>query len=210
MTLSEAKDILVNRIGWRDDKTVKGFVLSAPNLLSNSGKFFQAEHTAITLENIRDCQPVRNIDAADFNSYLQDLGEQAVLQVLDDSFEKDFVQDNIFDLYPSAFDKAISLRMAIVVSELIFTSTRSNDIERLTKDFIGKLNYDIYRETVNKFANSKTYRYSMGISSRYGFEIDSVQARFGNQRNMLKTITAGANQNTIIPYFNDKHLNNFN
>lgn len=192
MTISEAKDILVERIGWRDDKTVDGFVVSTNNLTTNSGRYFQDEHSAITLKAIRDCQPITSISTDDFNSYLEQLKTQVAYQVLSAVFEKDSVNNSLFDLYPTAFDNAVSLRMVIVVSELMLTSTRYNVTERFTKDFVGKLNYDIFREAPNKFAiRGANYAHTMGIATRYGFEIASTQRRFGSQRNRIKTITKG-------------------
>jgi len=76
MTISEAKDILVDRIGWRDDETVLGFALSANNSTTVSGKFFQSEHSCVTLANIRDCQPIVNISESKFNSYLEMVGSK--------------------------------------------------------------------------------------------------------------------------------------
>ena len=206
MTLSEAKDILIDRIGWKDDKTVTGLILSANNLLSESDRFFQDEHSAITLQNIRDCQPIRNISEGDFNDYLYNLKKSAVLKVLSDVFEKDYLNDNLLTIYPTAFDEAISLRVVIDVSELIMTSTRSNSIERFTKEFVGKLNYDIYRDAPNKFAiRDLNYKYSMGITSRYAWCLVSIQRRFGEQRNQIKTITKGAVYNPYFP--NEINLN---
>ena len=73
------------------------------------------------------------------------------------------------------------------------TSSRSNKVKRFTDDFIGKLNYDVFREAPNKFAvRGSNYNHTMGISTRYGFELESCRRRFGNTRNMLKTITKGA------------------
>jgi len=192
MTISEAKDILVDRIGWRDDETVVGFALSAGNSTTVSGKFFQSEHSCVTLANIRDCQPIVNISESKFNSYLEMVREQAVVQVLDDAFEKDYINDDLLTAYPSAFDSAISLRMVVVVAELIMTNGRINKTQRFTEGFVGKLNYDIYREAPNKFAiRGANYKYSMGVATRYGFEIQSVQRRFGQQRNLIKNITKG-------------------
>lgn len=190
MTISEAKDILVNRIGWDDDKTLTGFVVTAPASTTNSGRFFQDEHNAITLENIKDTQSILDISDTDLNAFLVKLKRRAVNKVMADSFEKDFLNDDLLTAYPAGFDNAISLQMAILVSELIISSTRSNRIERLTDDFVGKLNYDIFREAPNKFAiRGANYNYTLGVATRYGFEIRSVQRRFGSQRNLLKTIT---------------------
>lgn len=199
MTLEEAKDILIDRLGWKDDKTVTGLTLSAENLTTDSGRFFQDEHSAITLANIRDCQPIPNISEADFNAYLLNLKSIAVRKVLSDVFEKDFINDRLLTSYPNAFDEAISLRMVIDVSELIMTSTRSNSTERFSKDFVGKLNYDIYRDAPNKFAiRDLNYKHTMGIATRYAWILKPIQRRFGSQRNLLKTITKGA---VFNPYF---------
>lgn len=193
MTLAEAHTVLVSRVGWRDDNTVEGFNLSAENETANSGRFFQSEHSAVTLENIRDCQPVKNISEADFNQYLENLRSDCVWQVLTDVFEKAEINEHLLGQYPTSFDNCILLRMVITVSEMIMTSSRSNKIKRFTDEFIGKLNYDIYREAPNKFAvRGNNYKHSMGISTRYGFELRSCQRRVGDVRNMLKTITKGA------------------
>ena len=121
-----------------------------------------------------------------------------------DVFEKDYVDEDVLDVYPTAFDSAISLRMVIDISELILTTTRFNVVSRLGQDFVGKLNYDIYRDAPNKFAvRGSDYKHTMGIATRYGIELKSVQRRFGTQRNLIKTITKGA---VFNPYF-PNHIN---
>jgi len=212
MTLKEAKDVLVTRIGWRQDNTVTSFLLSAPNEQTDSGRVFQSEHSAITLANIRDTQPIKSIDATAFNTYLEEIREQVVIQVLSDAFERDYLNEKVLEFYPTCFDDAISLRMVIVASEIITTTTRLNIMERFGKDFVGKLNYDIYRDAPNKFAIRQTnYKHSMGISTRYGFALDSIQRRFGDQKNRIKTITAGQviGQNEQYGYYNgwDRYRN---
>jgi hypothetical protein len=204
MTISEAKDILIDRLGWRDDKTISGFTLSAPNLITDSGRYLQAEHSSVTLENIRDCQPIVDISETDFNLHLVNLTEQVAFQVLSDVFERDFIDDNLFNLYSTSFDNLMSLRTVIVVAETIMTSTRSNRIERLGDDFVGKLNYDIFRDAPNKFAiRNLNYKHSMGITTRYAMELGSIQRRFGNQRNMIRTITKGQSFITDINELNN-------
>lgn len=192
MTISETHSAIVDRIKWRDDKTVENFNLTAPNLASATDRVFQSEHSAITLMNIRESQPVANIGSVDFNEYLENLRSDCVQQVLNDVFEKDYVDPDLLDQYPNSFDKAILLRMVINVAEMIMTSSRSNRTKRFSDDFVGKLNYDVFREAPNKFAiRGANYNHTMGISTRYGFELASCRRRFGNTRNMLKTITKG-------------------
>ena len=190
MTLTELSVELVKRIGWRADGTVERFSLSASNILSESGLDFQQEHSAVTLANIRDCQPITNISETDYQDYLEVIKLQAVNQVLNDSFERDVVNDDLLTLFPRGFDKAIMLRMVIIVAELISTSGRKNGTKRFSDEFLGRLNYDVFRSAPNKFAiRGANYNYTLGIATRYGFEIESVQRRFGTQRNLLKTIT---------------------
>lgn len=192
MNIAEALVKLIPRVGWRDDKTAEGFVLDATNLVSDSGRYFQDEHSSVTLLNIKDCQPLENIDDDDYNSHLTNMVRQVCIQVLSDVFEKDFVDDQLLILYPTAFDNIISMRMTIVAAELIMTSTRNNRTSRLTEQFVGKLNYDIFRDAPNKFAiRDLNFKHTMGISTRYEVEIMSVKRRFGGQRNLIKSITKG-------------------
>lgn len=192
MNLSEATEALENRLGWKEDKTIPQFKLLAGNLIAESGLYFQDEHSAVTLLNIRECQPVESMDDVDFNIFLKDLRKSTVRQVLNDALEKDYLDDDTFTLYPSGFDKAISLKMVIRVSEIILTGVRSNRTQRLNEGFVGKLNYDVFRESPNKFAVSRlNYQQTMGISTKYAFELSSLQRRFGQQRNILRTITKG-------------------
>lgn len=205
MTILETHTALVERIKWRDDKTLEGFTLSTSNLAIGMDRVFQTGHSAITLENIRDCQPVLNISEPDFNEYLENLRSDCVRQVLNDVFEKDYVNDNIFLIHPTAFDDCIIYRMVIIVSELIMTASRSNRIKRFGDDFVGKLNYDVFREAPNKFAiRGANYNHTLGIATRYGFELESVRRRFGQSRNLLKTITKGQ---VHEPYGNKRFWN---
>lgn len=193
MTISDTHTAILTRIGWRNDNTVDlSYPLSANNILSDSNRFFQSEHSVVTLRNILDCQPNPEMDKVEFQEYLDTMRSDVVQQVLNDVFERDYVHDDLLTLYPTAFDNVILLRMVISVSELVMTATRSNRTKRFSDDFLGKLNYDIYRETVNKFANSTSmYNHTMGIATRYSFGLQSLRRRFGDQRNLLKTITKG-------------------
>ncbi len=196
--LSDAIDQLETRLGWKNDGTLAvlsdsvDISLSANNQVSGSNRFFQDENPAVTLLNIYECQPVPRLSASGFQTFLDEFRKSAVQQVFNDAFEKDFIDDDILDLYPRAFDNAISLKMVIRVSELIMTAVRSNRNKRLSEDFVAKLNYDLYRESPNKFAVQRVnYKHTLGIASKYAFELTSVQRKFGQTRNLAKTITKG-------------------
>jgi hypothetical protein len=81
--------------------------------------------------------------------------------------------------------------MVLVVGEIIITTSRSNETSRFTDRFIGKLHTDIYRVLDNDQMASSKFRHTLGIASRYDMELRSLQRRFGQQRNLLKTITKG-------------------
>lgn len=198
MTLANAISALEKRIGWKNDWTLGelppqlSISISGDNMETDSGRYFQDEHSAVTLLNIYESQPVPSLDSSNFQTYLDDLRKSAVQQVFNDAFEKDFIDGDILELYPRAFDNCISLKMVIRVSELIMTAIRSNRIKRLSDDFVGKLNYDIYRESPNKFAVQRVnYKHTLGIASKYAYELQSLQRKFGQQRNLAKVITKG-------------------
>jgi len=192
MTVSELKDILVNRIGWGNDRT-QSFALSPDNSQSDSGRYYQEGHSMITLENILNSQPQSKIDEDDFNSYLQELQAQAVSKVCSDVFEKDYINDSLMSKYPTMFDNLLIKAMTIKVSELLLTTSRSNRIQRITEKQAAKLHHDVFRDLPDSFPeNGHLYRNSLGVSSAYAFDLSSVQRRAGVLRNQIKTITSGA------------------
>lgn len=192
MTLAEAHTTLKTRIGWKDDGTAPSIVLSSTTTQSVSGQTFNFAHPAVTIDNLLKCQPRADITSDDFNTYLIELRDECVREVLNDAFEKDYIDDNLLTTYPNGFDRAIRLKMVIMVAEIIMTSVRSNRTERFNRDFVGKLNYDLYRDAPNKFAiRDANYEHSLGVATKYGKEIRSVQRRFGDLRNVLRTVTKG-------------------
>ena len=206
MTIEETYALIATRIGWKDDKTVKGFTPSTLNQTTDSGLFFQDEHSAITLTNIHSCQPRAEISNEDFEIYLDDLRKATVRQVLKDVFSRDYVNDKLLDVYPTAFDDLISLKMTIKISELIMTAIRSNRTKRYDAQFVGKLNYDVFREAPNKFAiRGANYIQSLGISTRYDYFLAKTQRRFGDEAIRLKTITKGQVSNELYPDRYSRH-----
>lgn len=206
MTLAEAHSTLKTRIGWKDDGTLDDIVLSPTTTQTDSGAVFNTAHAAITIQNIYSVQPKKNITSQEFNDYLVELRDECVRQVLSDAFERNYLDGDVLTTYPTGFDEAIRLKMVIIVAEMIMTSIRSNRIERFNRDFASKLNYDLYRESPNKFAiRNANYEHSLGIATKYGKQIRSVQRRFGDLRNVLKTITKGQVKNELYPRDKYRH-----
>lgn len=182
-----------NRIGWKDDGTADGFILSANASLSESGRFFQDAHPAVTLLNIKSVQSVKTITTEQYNLFLEDFKRVVVERVVSDVYDGDYIPGNIHSAFPQALDKAIMLMGVIKTSEYIMTSVnRTNNVEKFSKDFISKLHYDIFREAPNKFAiRGANYAHALGITTQYSIEIESLQRRLGKPKNSLDSATAG-------------------
>jgi hypothetical protein len=194
---TEIKDILLTRVGWRQEIECP-IVVSAANLTTDSGRFFQDEHSAVSIENIKDAQRVPNISEENLNIYLSQLREQTVYQVISDVFNKKDINADEINANITMFDEVISLRMVIVVSEIIISSNRSNKNQRFANAFIDKLHFDIIGSSNVRFAvTNRNYKYSMGITSRYGVEVIDLKRFFGQQK-MLQSITRGEATNINI------------
>lgn len=189
-THTEIRDILIDRVGWRAE-IGSTFPVSATNLTTNSGRFFQDEHSCVTIDNIRASQPVVNISDADLNLFLAQLKQQSVYQVISDVFQKKDIDPDPINANITMFDQAIMLRMVIIVGEMILTSVRSNKTQRFSDDYINRLHFDIIGSSNVRFAvTNRNYKWSMGVTSRYGAEIFELKRFFGQNR-MLKSVTRG-------------------
>lgn len=182
MTYTEARDILDTRINWRDT----GGYLTAENSTTVSGRYFQDEHSAVTLENIRACQPKVDIQDGDFNTYLTQLRQSVILQVLSDVFGSESeITDKELNCNVGVFDNAISTLMVVKVMQLITTTTRSNRIETITSEFVSKLMVEL-----NGHVDAK----ALGYRGRYRFQVKELKKAL-NKQTKLKTVTAGAFSN---------------
>lgn len=194
MSLEETYQLLKNRIGWEDPPVTGLVTLSADNKLSDSGRYYQEEHSAITLKNIHSVVETVNSDSETFNKHLEALRKQAVKQVIADVFQHSEIWEAKINDNLSAFDTAISKRMAVVVLELMITSSRSNEVERISGEFANKLFYDLYGKPGNESFNPV-----IGILERYEGEMNSLRDLF-NTGNSLDVYTLNiGRKNDDIP-----------
>ena len=175
MTRTEAKDILINRIDFR----VAG---STPV----SGRFFEGEHSIVTLENVRECQPKQSITDEEFTAYLTQLKTDAIYQLLADVYVSDEVPDSILEFYPALFDNCISLLMTIRLVEMFITSSQSNRTERITKAAAQQIHFDL-NGNYGKDSNPNFPR-AIGIATKYQNELKKLKKATGTQK-MLVSIT---------------------
>jgi len=96
----EAKKALFGRVGWKKQPNSFKYDLSADNIKSLSGRNFQSFHKIVTLKNILYCIEDENADSEEFNEYLKDLQNDAILACLsgifneDELLEQSFIIDN--------------------------------------------------------------------------------------------------------------------
>ena len=130
MTRTAAKDILIHRLAFRNGSSV-------------SGRFFESEHSIVTLDNIRECQPNQSATDEEFTTYLAELKEASVYQMLADVYDSDEVLQDTLDFRPALFDNCISVLMAIKVIEILITSQRSNRTQRISKEAAQQIHFDL-------------------------------------------------------------------
>ena len=142
---------LEKRIRWNTDyDTAFPVALDEFNATGESGKHFQGFHQLVTLSNIYNVGVSEiNMEAAPFNAILTDIRKQAVLQMLNDVFDKNMYYDGTVDYSPvieaniGLFDNAIGFGTAISVLELMLSSKRINADERNTKTSAANLKLEL-------------------------------------------------------------------
>ncbi|MEL4307426.1 hypothetical protein [Joostella sp. CR20] len=175
MTLVELRDMLINRIGWKQP-TDSVYTVDASNQVSESGLYFQDEHACVSLDNIYYAMEIENANEAQFNEKLSDLKRQAIILVLTDVFRFSNVRDNILTDRENLFDALISKRMAIIIGELVITSKQSNRTQRITKEYQQKLFFELNGNADSTSARAnENFPTFIGLKSRYGFEIEKVK-----------------------------------
>lgn len=175
MTRTAAKDILINRIDFR--------VTGASPV---SGRYFEGEHSIVTLDNIRECQPKQNITDLEFTDYLTQIKTDTIYQLLADVFISDEIPDDLLDCYPALFDNCISILMTIRLIEMFVTSSQSNRTQRITKSAAQQIHFDL-NGNYGKDSNPNFPR-SLGIASKYKEELKKLKSATGTQK-MFVSIT---------------------
>ena len=171
MTHIELKELLINRIGWKQplDSVI---TVDADNLVTESGRYFQDEYPSITISNIKEAIPMDNPSESDINTYLGELKKSTILLVLADVFRVSDIQENVITNRLNLFDNAISKRMAISVGELIINTGNSSRTNRINKEIQQKVFFELNgnADSASSRANENFPTY-VGLKSRYGAEI---------------------------------------
>lgn len=86
---TEVLTTLFSRLGWRQG-TLDVPTLSAANLLSNSGRYFNDAHPLVTIKNIKDTVEDYSKSDSEFNTYLGELQNSVIADVLNRVFQPKF------------------------------------------------------------------------------------------------------------------------
>jgi hypothetical protein len=79
---------LTKRLGWRQPTLAGSPVLNLDNLQSTSGRYFQSFHSLVTIAKIKDVCEDKDINDADFNTYLTNLQQDAIMRCLNEVFRE--------------------------------------------------------------------------------------------------------------------------
>lgn len=174
MGIKDIVDLLEVRVGW-DQEIGFPFTLTSQAKESASGLFFQDGHAFVKLETIQNLQNEDvEIDEPGFNAYLIKLRRRCVTQVVSDALQVVNVHEGFLVDRINIFDDAISKRMAITVGEMVSMSNRSNGTERLNKDQIQAIFFELNGNSAGSRYNPNMPMY-VGLKDKYGASIRKLQ-----------------------------------
>ena len=179
MTRLELRDSLIDREGWKNDPSLS-LTVSAENQTSDSGRYFQDEHSIVRLKTIHEITYPVDANESDFNDVLEDLRKVVIFNVIDDVFEESIIAELDLEGNENQFDAAISKKMTIKIAEILMTTERVNFTERKGKDFLKNIFFEIN--------GNPNFPDKVSIASMYRKEIDYLRDIY-NSVNMLDSIT---------------------
>lgn len=203
--------VLLERIGWHPAIEPTDIVLTAENVVSTSGRFFNGFNPLAIVENVN--ASITNKDATNdtLNEVLATLKTEGVLDVLSKvynlntrataavtnfvtslNYASDYSDSIIAN--QQAFDDAIGLSVAIKTLEMLRTTNRSNDRTNNPKIDIGTINEYFYGAVTNE-----GHVLARGLIARYGEVIgDLIDVLFPVVYPEGSEITTDSNGNSTV------------
>jgi hypothetical protein len=102
---------MFSRVGWKQPTQAEYAILTEPNTLTLSGRYFQDTYSAVTIQNIKDLQQDPDISDADFNLALEDLQKSAILDTLSAVFNSIETVDTV-----QTFDREDNIADSVIVN----------------------------------------------------------------------------------------------
>lgn len=192
MTRLELATQLEKRVGWKQP-TAYSITLSADNLTTEGGRYFQYEHDFVKISTIVEIMEKPNANEAEVNAYLTELRKRVVLTVIDEAFSGSEINNIDIDKCLELLDAAISKRMAMKVGEILASSVRSNRVERISKEAMKFFFFDVNGD--------KNFPSKISISELYAKELDYLKDLF-NTEPMLDVHTMNNNRSE----YHDEYL----
>lgn len=184
MTTVEAKDLLKARVEWKKPlDTGFSFLTFTP---PESGRYLQEEHATVRIPIIYDLIVDEGISNTDFQAFLKEFKETAILQMLHDVFSevKEIdalkITNNI-----NLFDYAIILKLTINNISSVLNSTRIN-----MQTIVSKENLNKYYIDLNGIKDRENGVFVSGFTERYRREIERIRKVLFVRKGRLKVVTA--------------------
>lgn len=178
------KQTLLELVGWRNN-TLSTFILDSENSNSESGMFFNEGTPLSNLANLYYTIPEIDLDDTDFNSYLKQLNEAAIIKVLNSVFSNNspFIMNvgNILSIEDKEPDQAIepNTKRGLEIILLTDFGAKINSI-----DLYGNESKDVEITLINKTTKqteqSKTIQLGNGEIKTYVLNW-YLEARKGNK-----------------------------
>lgn len=112
---------LFTRVGWKQP-TLSGYaILTGDNLESQSGRYFDEYHSAVTIRNIKETMEDESISDPNFNTWLENKQKACINKVLQGVFNQNYIIENLH-LYSRGGDR----NRELVTSQGKFVGYRFN------------------------------------------------------------------------------------
>jgi hypothetical protein len=109
MIQDSVRTSLFGLVGWRQDTTSNIPTVSAANLASTTGLYFQDFSSLITLRNVYKCQEDTDITDGEFNTFLTNLTKAAIWKILNAVFsDNDFIENKVLYPFENSFNDTIT------------------------------------------------------------------------------------------------------
>ena len=179
MTKIELRELITERVGFRAP-LVGDFTPDEDVIRADGGRYFQDEHELVKLSLVFNLMENTNATDQEKNEKLLQLKKAVALHVVDECFPDAQTPHIDLEQYPDVFDAAYSKRMAMKVAEMLFASEHSNRQERIAKESVQQVFFDVNGDP--------NYPNKLSISKAYEMELANIRDRF-NTENALDTVT---------------------
>jgi len=92
--LTKTQAALYQRVGWRQPTQTDYDILSAANLVTNSGLIFQDFNPLVTVENLHNCQVDKDVSDVNFNTWLVNFQKAAINKIVNACVNREDLIEN--------------------------------------------------------------------------------------------------------------------